>query len=196
MKEYNIVMCGVGGQGTVLASKIIAQTAIRNNMNARVGETHGMSQRGGTVISHVRIGSEVYGALIPEAQGDCMLAFEPVESLRYMNYVKKDAYVIVNEHPIVPTSVNAGLATYPRFEEVKKELQRVTNNIISVDASRIASDAGGIISLNMVILGMFSQIPNCPFSKEEIKKSIEELVKPKFIQLNLNAFDQGAKVNH
>lgn len=196
MKEYNIVMCGVGGQGTVLASKIIAQTAIRNNMNARVGETHGMSQRGGTVISHVRIGSEVYGALIPEAQGDCMLAFEPVESLRYMNYVKKDAYVIVNEHPIVPTSVNAGLATYPRFEEVKKELQRVSNNIVSVDASRIASDAGGIISLNMVILGMFSQIPNCPFPQEELKKSIEELVKPKFIQLNLNAFDQGVKVNH
>ncbi|HPJ12634.1 MAG TPA: indolepyruvate ferredoxin oxidoreductase subunit beta [Caldisericia bacterium] len=196
MKEYNIVMCGVGGQGTVLASKIIAQTAIRNNMNARVGETHGMSQRGGTVISHVRIGSEVYGALIPEAQGDCMLAFEPVESLRYMNYVKKDAFVIVNEHPIVPTSVNAGLATYPRFEEVKKELQRVTNNIVSVDASRIASDAGGIISLNMVILGMFSQIPNCPFPQEELKKSIEELVKPKFIQLNLNAFDQGVKVNH
>jgi indolepyruvate ferredoxin oxidoreductase beta subunit len=196
MKEFNIVMCGVGGQGTVLASKIIAQTAIRNNMNVRVGETHGMSQRGGTVISHVRIGSEVYGALIPEAQGDCMLAFEPIESLRYMNYLKKGAYVIVNQHPIVPTSVNAGLATYPSFEEVKKELQRITDKIISTDASKIASEAGGVISLNMVILGMFSQIPTCPFSKEELKKSIEELVKPKFVPLNLNAFDQGAKVSH
>ncbi len=89
MKEFNIVMCGVGGQGTVLASKIIAQTAIRNSINVRVGETHGMSQRGGTVISHVRMGTEVFGALTPEGHGDCMLAFEPVESLRYMNYLKK-----------------------------------------------------------------------------------------------------------
>jgi indolepyruvate ferredoxin oxidoreductase, beta subunit len=196
MKEFNIVMCGVGGQGTVLASKIIAQTAIRNSINARVGETHGMSQRGGTVISHVRIGSEVHGALIPEAQGDCMLAFEPVESLRYMNYIRKGAYVVLNQHPIVPTSVNAGMATYPKFEEVKKELQRVTDKIISTDASKIATETGGIISLNMVILGMFSQIPTCPFSADDLKKSIEELVKPKFVELNLKAFDKGTKVQH
>jgi indolepyruvate ferredoxin oxidoreductase beta subunit len=196
MKEFNIVMCGVGGQGTVLASKIIAQTAIRNSMNARVGETHGMSQRGGTVISHVRIGSEVYGALIPEAQGDCMLAFEPVESLRYMNYIRKGAYVVLNQHPVVPTSVNAGMATYPKFEEVKKELQRVTDKIISTDASKIATETGGIISLNMVILGMFSQIPTCPFSVDDLKKSIEELVKPRFVELNLKAFDKGTKVQH
>ncbi|MDD4028355.1 MAG: indolepyruvate ferredoxin oxidoreductase subunit beta [Caldisericia bacterium] len=196
MKEFNIVMCGVGGQGTVLASKIIAQTAIRKSMNTRVGETHGMSQRGGTVISHVRIGSEVYGALIPEAQGDCMLAFEPVESLRYMNYIRKGAYIVLNEHPIVPTSVNAGMATYPSFEEVKKELQRATDNIIHTDASKIATETGGIISLNMVILGMFSQIPTCPFSAEDLKQSIEELVKPKFVELNLAAFDKGTTVLH
>ena len=88
MEEYNIVLCGVGGQGTILASKILAQTAVKLGLNCRVGETHGMSQRGGSVISHVRIGSKVYGALTPDAHADLMLAFEPVESLRYINYLK------------------------------------------------------------------------------------------------------------
>ncbi|MCK5847831.1 MAG: indolepyruvate ferredoxin oxidoreductase subunit beta [Caldisericia bacterium] len=193
MIEYNIVMCGVGGQGTVLASKIIAQTAIRNGINARVGETHGMSQRGGTVISHVRLGSEVYGALTPEGHGDCMLAFEPVESMRYMNYLRKDAFIVLNSHPLIPTSVNAGLATYPKFEIVEKELNRVSKNVISTDASKIATEIGGIISLNMVILGAFSKIPGCPFSADEMKKSIKELVKPRFVDLNLRAFDEGVE---
>jgi len=191
MEEYNIVICGVGGQGTILASKILAQTAVRLGLNCRVGETHGMSQRGGSVISHVRIGNKVYGALTPYAHGDLMLVFEPIESLRYINYLKKDAYVVLNSHPIIPTSVNAGLATYPDFSEILSKLKEVTNNILSLDASRIACLSGSIISLNMVIIGAATKVPIFPLPKEELIKTIEELVKPKFIQINKTAFEAG-----
>jgi indolepyruvate ferredoxin oxidoreductase beta subunit len=191
MNSYNIVLCGVGGQGTILASKVIAQTAIRLGQNCRVGETHGMSQRGGSVISHVRIGTDVYGALTPDAQGDLMIAFEPVESLRYMNYLKTDAYIILNSHAIIPTSVNAGMATYPAYDEILKELKNVSSHIVDVDATKISESIGGILFLNMVVLGSASKVPGFPYTEDQIKKSIEELVKPKFIDINLKAYEAG-----
>jgi indolepyruvate ferredoxin oxidoreductase beta subunit len=191
MKSYNIVLCGVGGQGTILASKVIAQTAVRLGQNCRVGETHGMSQRGGSVISHVRIGEQVYGALTPDAQGDLMIAFEPVESLRYMNYLKSNAYIILNSQPIIPTSVNAGLATYPGYDEIVKELKNVSSHIVSVEATKISEEIGGVLFLNMVVLGTASKVPGFPYSEEELRKSIQELVKPKFIDINIKAFEAG-----
>ncbi len=193
MEEYNIVLCGVGGQGTILASKILAQTAVKLGLNCRVGETHGMSQRGGSVISHVRIGSKVYGALTPDAHADLMLAFEPVESLRYINYLKKNAYVVLNTHPIIPTSVNAGLATYPSLEEIISKIKAVTENIISIDATSLAQNVGSVISLNMVIIGASTKVPTFPLPEAELIKTIEELVKPKFIQINKNAFVAGVQ---
>lgn len=195
MEEYNIVICGVGGQGTILASKVIAQTALRFNLNVRIGETHGMSQRGGTVISHVRIGDKVYGALTPEGHGDLMLAFEPVESLRYINYLKKDSYIVLNSHPLIPTSVNAGMAIYPSFSEINSKLKEITENIISLDATEIAHNAGSIISLNMVIIGATTKVPTFPFPKNEISKTINELVKPRFIEINKKAFEAGSTIN-
>jgi indolepyruvate ferredoxin oxidoreductase beta subunit len=191
MKSYNIVLCGVGGQGTILASKVIAQTAVRLGQKCRVGETHGMSQRGGSVISHVRIGSDVYGALTPDAMGDLMIAFEPVESLRYMNYLKKDAYIILNSQPIIPTSVNAGLATYPPYDDILKELQAVSCHVVDVPATKISEGIGGPLFLNMVVLGTATKVPGFPYSEKEIKQSIEELVKPQFIEINLKAYEAG-----
>lgn len=191
MKSYNIVLCGVGGQGTILASKVIAQTAVRLGQNCRVGETHGMSQRGGSVISHVRIGSDVHGALTPDAHGDLMIAFEPVESLRYMNFLKKDAYIILNSQPIIPTSVNAGLATYPAYEDILKELKVASKNIVDVPATKISEEIGGVLFLNMVVLGTATRVPGFPYTEKEIKQSIEELVKPKFIEINIKAYEAG-----
>ncbi len=189
--EYNIVLCGVGGQGTILASKILAQTAIRQGINCRVGETHGMSQRGGSVISHFRMGKSVQGAITPVGHGDLMLAFEPVESLRYLNFMKTKASVVLNTHPIIPTSVNAGLAKYPLESEIKKVLEDYPLEIIGFDASSIAHRLGSVIALNMVILGASASLPTFPFSAEEMKKSIEELVKPQFLDLNIKAFNAG-----
>lgn len=191
MEEYNIVICGVGGQGNILASKIIAHSALKIGYKVRVGETHGMSQRGGSVISHVRFGDKVYGALTPEAHGDVMLSFEPVESLRYLNYLKKDAYVILNTYPLIPISVNAGLAKYPELDMIEEKLQAITRNIVKINASQIALNSGSIITLNMVMVGLCSKIPNFPLQKEQIIKSIEELTKPKFLKLNIDAFNAG-----
>ncbi|MCE5223560.1 indolepyruvate ferredoxin oxidoreductase subunit beta [bacterium] len=191
MKDYNIILCGVGGQGTILASKIIAQTAVRLGVNCRVGETHGMSQRGGSVVSHVRIGDNVLGAITPENQGQMMLAFEPVESLRYMNFLEPNGWVVLNTHPIVPTSVNAGLAKYPAMKTIDAELRKATNRIKAIPASEIANSIGSIITLNMVILGAASCVPGYPFSADETKKSIQELVKPAYLELNIKAFESG-----
>jgi len=191
MKEYNIVLCGVGGQGTILASKVIAQTAVRLNQKCRVGETHGMSQRGGSVISHVRIGENIYGALTPDAHGDLMIAFEPVESLRYMNYLKKDAYIILNNQPIIPTSVNSGLATYPAYTEIINHLTQISKNIIDLPATKLSEEIGGVLFLNMVVLGTAVKVPGFPYSKEQMMESIKELVKPQFIDTNLRAFEAG-----
>jgi len=193
MKDYNIILCGVGGQGTILASKIIAQTAIRLGINCRVGETHGMSQRGGSVVSHVRVGDNVLGAITPENQGQLMLAFEPVESLRYMNFLEHNGWIVLNTHPIVPTSVNAGLAKYPEMEMIDAELRKATNKIKPISASEIADTIGSIITLNMVILGAASCVPGYPFSADETRKSIQELVKPAYLELNIKAFESGVK---
>lgn len=191
INEYNIVLCGVGGQGTILASKILAKTAIRKGINCRVGETHGMSQRGGSVVSHFRMGEEVHGAITPLVHGQVMLAFEPVESLRYVSFMKKNGTVVLNTHPIVPTSVNAGLATYPSTNDVKATLEKYPLKVIGFDATKIASELGSVIALNMVILGASARLEGFPFQANEMIKSIEELVKPQFLDLNVKAFNAG-----
>jgi indolepyruvate ferredoxin oxidoreductase, beta subunit len=191
VNEFSIVLCGVGGQGTILASKILAQTAIRKGINCRVGETHGMSQRGGSVISHFRIGEDVEGAITPLGHGQLMLAFEPVESLRYINYMKSHAMVVLNTNPIIPTSVNAGLATYPSLEKIKETITQYPLAITSFNATEIACKLGSAIALNMVILGASARMSNFPFEVDEMLKSIEELVKPQFLDLNVKAFKAG-----
>ena len=191
INEYSIVLCGVGGQGTILASKILAKTAIRKGINCRVGETHGMSQRGGSVISHFRMGEEVHGAITPMAHGQVMLAFEPVESLRYVNFMKASATIVLNTHPIIPTSVNAGLASYPSLDKIISTLEKYPLKVIGFDATEIASQLGSTIALNMVILGASARLNNFPFNADEMIKSIEELVKPQFLDLNVKAFNAG-----
>jgi indolepyruvate ferredoxin oxidoreductase, beta subunit len=191
IKEYNIVLCGVGGQGTILASKILAKTAIRKGINCRVGETHGMSQRGGSVVSHFRMGDEVHGAITPLVHGQVMLAFEPVESLRYVSFMKANGTIVLNTHPIVPTSVNAGLASYPNVDNIKTTLENYPLRVIGFDATEIASDLGSVIALNMVILGASARLEGFPFQADEMIKSIEELVKPQFLDLNVKAFNAG-----
>ncbi len=191
IREFSMILCGVGGQGTILASKILAQTAIRKGINCRVGETHGMSQRGGSVISHFRIGSEVDGAITPVGHGQLMLAFEPVESLRYINFMKAGSNVVLNTYPIIPTSVNTGLAKYPPLEKIKETITQYPLKVNGFDATTIACRLGSAIALNMVILGATTKLSEFPFEADEMKKSIEELVKPQFIDLNIKAFNAG-----
>ncbi|MEO2152620.1 MAG: indolepyruvate oxidoreductase subunit beta, partial [Thermococcus sp.] len=120
MREYNIVITGVGGQGILTAANLLGWAALRAGYKVRVGEVHGMSQRFGSVIAYVRFGEDVYGAMVPEGKADVILSFEPVEALRYINYLKKGGLVFTNARPIPPVQVSMGLATYPSLEEIKK----------------------------------------------------------------------------
>ncbi|HOP09600.1 MAG TPA: indolepyruvate oxidoreductase subunit beta, partial [Candidatus Methanofastidiosa archaeon] len=134
---YSIVISGVGGQGVLVASQIIANAAIKKGMKVRVGETHGMAQRGGSVIAHVRFGDDIYGSITPQGEGDIMLAFEPVESLRYIEYMREGGFAIMNTYPVVPVSVSTGKARYPAIEEITEVLEKRLK-VSAIDATALA----------------------------------------------------------
>jgi len=194
VKEYNIVITGVGGQGILTAANLLGWTALREGYKVRVGEVHGMSQRFGSVISYVRFGENVYGAMVPEGKADVILSFEPVEALRYINYLKKGGLVFTNSRPIWPVQVSMGLAKYPSHEEIKRIVEEdFEAKYISFDAENLAREAGNVISTNVVLIGALTQTPDFPLSPETIREVIKVSVPPKVIELNLKAFELGLK---
>ena len=194
MKEYNIVITGVGGQGILTAANLLGWAALRAGYKVRVGEVHGMSQRFGSVIAYVRFGEDVYGAMVPEGKADVILSFEPVEALRYINYLKKGGLVFTNARPIPPVQVSMGLATYPTLDEMKKIIEEdFGGKFIAFDAEKLAMEAGNIITTNVVLIGALSQTPGFPLSEEQIKEVIRISVPPKTVDVNMKAFELGVK---
>ncbi|MDK2946091.1 MAG: indolepyruvate ferredoxin oxidoreductase, beta subunit [Geotoga sp.] len=192
VKEYNIVITGVGGQGILTAANLLGWAALIEGYKVRVGEVHGMSQRFGSVISYVRFGENVYGAMVPEGKADVILSFEPVEALRYINYLKKGGLVFTNSRPILPVQVSMGLAEYPTHEEIKNIVEKEFEaKYFSFDAEDLAREAGNIITTNVVLIGALTQTPNFPLSPETIREVIKVSVPPKAVDLNLKAFDLG-----
>ncbi|SHH52642.1 indolepyruvate oxidoreductase subunit beta [Thermosipho atlanticus] len=192
VKEYNIVITGVGGQGILTAANLLGWAALRENYKARVGEVHGMSQRFGSVISYVRFGENVYGAMVPEGKADVILSFEPVEALRYINYLKTGGLVFTNSRKILPVQVSMGLANYPSHEEIKNIVEKKFNaKYISFDAETLAKKAGNIITTNVVLIGALTQTPGFPLSPETIKDVIKVSVPQKAIDINIKAFEFG-----
>ncbi|AMQ18273.1 indolepyruvate oxidoreductase subunit beta [Thermococcus peptonophilus] len=194
MKEYNIVITGVGGQGILTAANLLGWAALRAGYKVRVGEVHGMSQRFGSVIAYVRFGENVYGAMVPEGKADVILSFEPVEALRYINYLKKGGLVFTNARPIPPVQVSMGLATYPTLEEMKKIVEEdFGGKFMAFDAEKLAMEAGNIVTTNVVLIGALSQTPGFPLSEELIKEVIRISVPPKTVDVNMKAFELGVK---
>ncbi|WP_054840961.1 indolepyruvate oxidoreductase subunit beta [Thermococcus peptonophilus] len=192
MKEYNIVITGVGGQGILTAANLLGWAALRAGYKVRVGEVHGMSQRFGSVIAYVRFGENVYGAMVPEGKADVILSFEPVEALRYINYLKKGGLVFTNARPIPPVQVSMGLATYPTLEEMKKIVEEdFGGKFMAFDAEKLAMEAGNIVTTNVVLIGALSQTPGFPLSEELIKEVIRISVPPKTVDVNMKAFELG-----
>jgi len=190
---YSIVISGVGGQGVLVASQIIANAAIKKDMKVRVGETHGMAQRGGSVVAHVRFGDDIYGSITPFDEGDIMLGFEPVESLRYIDYMRKGGYAILNTHPVVPVSVSTGNARYPGLDEITEELEKKVS-VSTINATEIALEAGNKIASNTVLIGAFAKIAGMakiPLDKETMLSAVEERVPENYIDLNRKAFELG-----
>ncbi|WP_297488774.1 indolepyruvate oxidoreductase subunit beta [Thermococcus sp.] len=194
MREYNIVITGVGGQGILTAANLLGWAALRAGYKVRVGEVHGMSQRFGSVIAYVRFGEDVYGAMVPEGKADVVLSFEPVEALRYINYLKKGGLVFTNARPIPPVQVSMGLATYPTLEEMRKIIEEdFGGKFMAFDAEELALKAGNIVTTNVVLIGALTQTPGFPLSAEHVREVIKVSVPPKTIEVNMKAFDLGVE---
>ncbi|MEN6432746.1 MAG: indolepyruvate oxidoreductase subunit beta [Smithella sp.] len=183
----SILFAGVGGQGILRASDIICEVIMEAGLDVKKSEVHGMAQRGGCVTSHVRYGEKVYSPLAEPGNIQTLVAFEKMESLRYLKFIKKDAVIIVNTEEIYPPAVNMGDAPYP--EDVVAFLQKHFGKVISFNAAELAQKAGNIKTANVVLLGAISNLINIDKSIWEsvIKKSFPE----KLVKMNLIAFQMG-----
>ncbi len=184
-----IVIVGVGGQGTLLASKILGYMALEHEYDVRVSEVHGMSQRGGSVVTYVRMSKDepVYSTIVEQEQADVVLAFENLEALRALPYLKPQGTMIVNTQEILPMPVIIGAAKYP--EDCLERIQAQANNVIALDATTIAHECGTYRAANVVLLGVLAK--KLPFAYEAWMKAIEANVKPKFVEMNKQAFQRG-----
>lgn len=181
--KYELVIGGVGGQGILLASEIIAKAALTKGYKVMMAETHGMAQRGGSVVTHVRLG-DIYGALVPEGEGDLVAAFEYMEAYRQLKFLKKGGKLIVNTHKIKPVT----LKTYPEFDYDLSEY-----DVLKINATEIAADIGNVIVTNMVMLGAVSKFADLPVSEKELKDALKESISSKFLKIDLEAFERGVK---
>ncbi|MDK2983149.1 MAG: indolepyruvate ferredoxin oxidoreductase, beta subunit [Thermococcaceae archaeon] len=192
MKEYNIVITGVGGQGVLTAANILGWAALRAGYKVRLGEVHGMSQRFGSVISYVRFGEDVYGSMVPEGKADVILSFEPVEALRYVNYLKEGGMAVINTKPIVPVQVSMGMAKYPSLDEIRRIFEEdFKAKWIGFNAEELAEKAGHVVTTNTVLIGALTQVPEFPLDAEHVREVIKISVPPKAVDVNMKAFDLG-----
>ncbi|MDO4833548.1 MAG: indolepyruvate oxidoreductase subunit beta [Bacillota bacterium] len=188
--KKNILIVGVGGQGTLLASVLLGNLALDKGFDVKLSEVHGMSQRGGDVVTHVRISDDrVFSPLIEKGEADIIIAFEKLEAYRWLPFLAEGGVMYVNEQQIMPMPVTLGQVDYP--EEADELIAKTAGRLISFDARAIAEEAGSGKAVNVVLLGAASR--DLPFSEDEWMKVIESNVKPKFVELNKVAFARGAK---
>ena len=182
----NIIICGVGGQGTVLAAKVLSQAALSNGERVLSAETIGMAQRGGSVVSHVRIGEDVFSPLVPQGQADVLIAFEAAEAVRNIAFLKQGGSVIVNKKVVQPVTASLSGKAFDENEMISY-LEKTGANVIAVDTDQACRDLGSSKVVNMVLLGAASK--SGLISKDELKGAIKLLVKPEFYELNVKAVD-------
>lgn len=187
----NILICGVGGQGTVLAAKVISQAAVSSGKKVLSAETIGMAQRGGSVVSHVRIGENLFSPLIPKGQADVIIAFEAAEAVRNLEYLKKGGMVIVNRKVVQP--VTASLTGTSFSEDEMVEYLKKIASTIDVDTEKACQDLKSSKVVNMVLLG--AACKTGVINKEELKDAIKLLVKPEFYELNCQAVDYCSQIS-
>ncbi len=184
---YNLMIVGVGGQGTLLASRLLGNIMTNEGLDVKVSEVHGMSQRGGSVVTYVKAAKEVNSPIITEGEADIILAFEQLEAARWIKYLKKQGKIILNTQKIMPMPVVTGNATYP--SDVIEKLNGTDAEIISLDALKLAESAGNSKAVNVVLIGVLAKNTDIPY--EKWIEAIKTTVPPKFLELNLKAFDLG-----
>lgn len=181
--KYDIVLGGVGGQGILLTSEIIAKAAIKKGMKVMMAETHGMAQRGGSVVTHVRLG-EVYGAIVSEGQSDLVVGFEHMEAYRYVKFLKKGGRLIINTHEIKPVTLD-------KYPDLTYDLHEY--KVLTLNATEIAKMVGNVLVTNMVILGAITTFADLPVSEKEIREALKESISPTYLEIDLKAFEEGVK---
>ncbi len=186
METKNIMIVGVGGQGTLLTSRILGGITTMAGYEVKLSEVHGMAQRGGSVVTFVRFGDEVCEPIVEEGQADILIAFERLEALRYAHFLKKDGVLIVNDRRIDPITVLTGVAEYPEniIEDLSKKYK-----VIAVDAQDVAVKLGNAKVFNTVIIGVAAK--HMDFAKEDWIRVIENTVPPKTVEMNKAAFEAG-----
>ncbi|NLE45197.1 MAG: indolepyruvate oxidoreductase subunit beta [Chloroflexi bacterium] len=186
----NFLLAGVGGQGTLLASNVVARVGVRAGFDVKKAEVHGMAQRGGSVSSHLRWGEKVFSPLIGRGEVDYLVALERLEALRYIDMVRPDAMVIVGEMRILPLSVSSGTDVYPDDDVVRGVVERATGNLILIPSLSLAEGVGNIRAHNIVVLGALSRcVPQV--SPDIWLQVIAESVPERFVEVNQRAFEVG-----
>ena len=187
METKNIMIVGVGGQGSLLASKLLGRLLLTKGYDIKVSEVHGMSQRGGSVVTYVRFGDKVYSPIIDKGEADFVISFEILEAARYTEYLKNGAKVIANTQKINPMPVITGAAEYP--EDLEGKMRAAGVDLDAIDALSLAEEAGSAKAVNIVLLGRLSKYFD--FTVEEWMEAIEQSVPAKFLELNKKAFELG-----
>lgn len=191
METKSIMIVGVGGQGTLLASRILGAALISNGLDVKVSEVHGMSQRGGSVVTYVKYGSKVNSPIVNEGEADLILAFEQLEAARWLQYLKKDGTLIINTQKIDPMSVIIGNSIYPDgvLDAINKAGAKTTN----LDALSLAVSAGSAKAVNVVLIGVMAS--HMDLNRDVWINAIKNTVPEKFLEMNLKAFDLGYNYN-
>ncbi|MFZ2539560.1 MAG: indolepyruvate oxidoreductase subunit beta [Oscillospiraceae bacterium] len=186
----SIMIVGVGGQGTLLASRIIGHAIVQKGYDVKVSEVHGMSQRGGSVVTYVKYGTKVYSPIVDEGEADFIVSFEKLEAARWLSFLKKGGKMITSSQEIDPMPVITGAAQYP-CDLIEKTREKSVD-ILAIDALKLAQEAGSPKATNVVLMGVLSRYME--FSSEIWQTAIEECVPKKFLAINKKAFDLGANI--
>ncbi len=187
MKTKNIMIVGVGGQGSLLASKLLGRLLVDEGYDVKVSEVHGMSQRGGSVVTYVRFGDKVYSPIIEDGEADCIVSFEKIEAARYLDKLKKGGTIVVNTQQIDPMPVIIGAAKYP--EDVIERMEEKGVHVDYLDALKFANEAGSSKAVNIVLMGVLAKYFDIAYDKWIA--AIEKCVKPQFVDINKKAFELG-----
>jgi indolepyruvate ferredoxin oxidoreductase beta subunit len=190
MNVIRLIIVAVGGQGNLLAAKVLGEAALLVGVTVNMSEIHGMAQRGGVVESAIVLG-DARSNLIADGEADILLGFEPSETLRALNKCHGDTVVITNLAPIPPFTVAIGKGTYPDIDQTQALIRSKTKQLIAFDALALAKEAGSAMALNIVLLGALLQTNLLPLTAEQVKETIRTKTKPAFVEANLKAFELG-----
>ena len=190
METTRLIIVAVGGQGNLLASKVLGEAALISDVPIRMSEIHGMAQRGGVVESAIVFG-DATSSIISDGEADILLGFEPSETLRALNRCNKKTKVITNTATLPPFTVSIGKGVYPEVENIKELLKAKCASLVAIDAMKLAKEAGSPMSVNIVLLGALVQSGSLGFTKEDVIEAIKRRTKASFLDKNLKAFELG-----